>query len=87
MDKYKHIYHGKYKPGDLVNIVKSPDQNTVFMSAIIGKVGLIINHLKEEDGVYSSHHMYNVLVDGRLLHLHALDLSMLSKVERSEEET
>lgn len=75
---------GEYSPGDLVTIIRAPDQNIQFMSKLIGKIGLVLNHLSEKDGIYSSRNMYTVLVEGKNIHLHALDMSILSAVEKNK---
>lgn len=61
------------KPGDLMRIVLVPDQGSWFR-VNDGKTCLLIRNLGPEDGVVSSPNMWDVLVEGKVIRLHKLDM-------------
>lgn len=69
----------QFLPGDLVQVIEAPDQS-LYHKSFVGQVGLIERKLTLEESV-SSGNVYKVLVDQRTLHLHCLDMKLLSRVE------
>lgn len=67
------------KAGDLVRVIKTPDQNSYAMKDIINKLGLIIGKV---DDAPSSRNIWKVFVGGRVRHLHKLDLEKVNVPER-----
>jgi archaellum component FlaG (FlaF/FlaG flagellin family) len=61
------------KPGDIMRIIKAKDQ-TPWVRAEEGKLCLLIRNLGEADGVLSSPNIWEVLVDGKVMSVHKLDL-------------
>jgi len=70
-----------YSTGDLVEFVSAPDQNLYHRERFIGKLGVIVKRCYQNDGVASSNNIYNVLIDGICVNLHALDLILVSKAK------
>ena len=58
------------KPGDLMRIIEVPDQ-TPWVRREAGKVCLLIRNLEKSDG---SPFMWEVLIEGRVMTVHKLDL-------------
>jgi hypothetical protein len=72
----------QFLPGDLVEMIYAKDQSPYFRKMFVGKLGVIERKMtKEQDGEISSPNMYKVFVDNRILHLHCLDMKLLSRVE------
>lgn len=71
---------GQFRTGDLVLIIKSPDQNIRIMEPLIGKVGIVEKRLDIEDGVFSTKNMYSVFIDNRSVDIHRADMKLLSRV-------
>lgn len=67
----------KYFPGDLVEIIDAKDQS-LYIKKQVGKVGLVERNLTLGESV-SSRNMYKVWVEDITLHLHALDMKLLSR--------
>ena len=67
----------EYFPGDLVEIIDAKDQS-LYIKKQVCKLGLIERRLTLEESA-SSRNMYKVWVEERILHLHALDLKLLSR--------
>jgi len=66
------------KPGDIMRIKVAGDQpHWVRMHA--GKLCLIIKNLTQEDGVTSTTNAWDVLLEGRILRVHKLDLESIDK--------
>lgn len=61
------------KPGDLMRIVKVPDQGS-WIHVHEGKTCLLIRNLGPEDGVVSSPNMWDVLLEGKVIRIHKLDM-------------
>ena len=70
-----------FSPGDLVEFVYAPDQSLYQRQRFTGKLGLIIKRCDQYDGVKSSTNIYEVLIDGIYINLHALDFMLISKVQ------
>jgi hypothetical protein len=70
----------QFLTGDLVELIEAKDQSLYFKKFLVGKLGVIIVKTEEGDGVKSSPNVYKVLVDNRVLHLHCLDMKLLSRV-------
>lgn len=71
---------GQFRTGDLVLIIKAPDQNIRIMEPLIGKVGIVEKRLGIEDGVFSTKNMYSVFIDNRSVDIHRADMELLSRV-------
>lgn len=67
-----------YFPGDLVEIIEARDQS-LYIKKHISKIGLIEKRLHLE--ITSSPNMYKVHIEENILHLHAADLKLLSRVK------
>ena len=70
-----------YSAGDLVEFIPAPDQSLYHRERFIGKLGLIIKRCDQLDGVTSSNNIYNVLIDGVCVNIHALDFILVSKAK------
>jgi ribosomal protein L21E len=68
----------QFLPGDLVEIIERESQSPLFKKAFIGQVGIIINKVSRKKGAAN---MYKTHVDNRSIHLHCLDMKLLSRVE------
>jgi archaellum component FlaG (FlaF/FlaG flagellin family) len=66
------------KPGDLMRIIHAPDM-TPWVRAKVGKTCILIRNLSPDDGVLSSPNIWEVLVDGGILHVHKLDLESVNE--------
>jgi len=64
------------KPGDLMRIVNVPDQ-APWVRALAGKPCLVVRDLTQEMHFMSN--TWEVLVDGRLLFVHRLDLGSVDE--------
>ena len=71
---------GQFRTGDLVLIIKAPDQNIRIMEPLIGKVGIVEKRLGIEDGIFSTVNMYSVFIDNGSVGIHCLDMKLLSRV-------
>jgi hypothetical protein len=72
---------GKFRAGDLVLVVRAPDQNRVIIGPLVDKIGIVEKRLGREDGVFSTVNTYSVFLDVGTVHLHSLDMRLLSRVE------
>lgn len=63
-----------FQVGDLVIILKVPDQNQQMMKHLWGKMGIVI----EKVNTSSSPNIWKVLVDDTYYHLHKFDLQKLN---------
>lgn len=71
----------QFLPGDLVELIEAKDQGAYFRKMFVGKLGVIERRMtKEQDGEISSPNMYKVFVDNRIVHIHCLDMKLLSRV-------
>ena len=61
------------KPGDIMRVKHAPDQSG-WARSHVGMICLLIRNLGPEDGVVSSPNMWDVLVEGKVIRLHKLDL-------------
>lgn len=61
------------RPGLLVRIQEKPDSPPL-ARCHAGSLGIVIKNLGFEDGVYSSPNMWSVLVAGKTMNFHKLDL-------------
>lgn len=66
------------KPGDIMRIKHAPDQSA-WERSHVGMICLLIRNLGPEDGVVSSPNMWDVLVEGKVIRLHKLDLEKLDE--------
>ena len=66
------------KPNDIMRIIKAKDQ-APWVRAEEGKLCLLIRNLGEADGVLSSPNIWEVLVDGRVMSVHKLDLRKIDE--------
>ena len=67
----------KYFPGDLIEIIDAKDQS-LYIKKQVGKIGLVERNLTLGESV-SSRNMYKVWVEDIILHLHALDMKLISR--------
>jgi len=75
----------RYNTGDLVQVIEAKDQSQYFARPNIGKMGLVVSNMPSDHiDSLGSNNMYFVLVDERLIKLHALDMKLLSGVGRHE---
>jgi hypothetical protein len=72
---------GDFRTGDLIVVVKAPDQNRVIIGPLVDKIGIVQKRLGREDGVFSTVNTYSVFLDVGTVHLHSLDMRLLSRVE------
>jgi hypothetical protein len=63
-------------PGDLAIIKRVPDQPR-WVAELVGRPCVIVKNLTAADGVYSSGHMWDILIDGKVLRVHRLDLEVI----------
>lgn len=61
------------KPGDLMRIVKVGDQAS-YITKLEGSLCVLIRNLGSEDGVVISPNIWDVLVEGRVMRIHKLDM-------------
>lgn len=66
-----------YQPGDLVEIVKAPDQGN-HIRFLIGKLGIVI----ERAEVKSSPNIWKIFVIDNYYNIHALDIKLLKRIEQ-----
>ena len=66
------------KPGDIMRIKWAPDQSA-WERSHVGMICLLIRNLGPGDGVVSSPNMWDVLVEGKVIRLHKLDLEVVSE--------
>lgn len=59
--------------GRLMQISSVPDQS-LYVQSLRGKLCVVVRHCTAEHGVVSSRNIWDVLVDGKVISLHALDL-------------
>lgn len=71
---------GDFRTGDLVLIIKAPDQNIRIMESIVGKMGIVQKRLGIEDGVFTTVNSYSVFIDNWSVDVHCLDMKLLSRV-------
>lgn len=72
---------GDFRTGDLVLIIKVPDQNFRIMETLVGKMGIVEKRLGIEDSVFSTVNSYSVFIDNRCVNIHCLDMKLLSRVK------
>lgn len=68
-----------FQKGDLVRVIKAPDQDQYAMKNIINKLGVIVGKVSDSS---SSNNIWKVFVGGRIRHLHKLDLEKVNVSER-----
>lgn len=68
-----------FQKGDLVRVIKVPDQDQYAMKDIINKLGVIVGKVSDSS---SSNNIWKVFVGGRIRHLHKLDLEKVNVSER-----
>jgi hypothetical protein len=64
-------------PGCLVKVNPGPDHGAQ-ARINAGKIGIVIRHMTERDGVSSSPNVWQVLIDGKHMNFHALDLTPMT---------
>ena len=67
----------EYFPGDLIEIIEAKEQS-LYIRKMAGHIGLIERRLTLQESA-SSRNMYKVWVEDRYLHLHCLDMKLLSR--------
>ena len=55
--------------GDLIRVIKAPDQSSYMMTPLWDKLGVVIERVE----VNSSPNIWKVWVNGYIVHLHILD--------------
>ena len=68
-----------FQKGDLVRVIKAPDQDQYAMKNIINKLGVIVGKVSDSS---SANNIWKVFVGGRIRHLHKLDLEKVNVSER-----
>lgn len=68
-----------FQKGDLVRVIKAPDQDQYSMKDIINKLGVIVGKVSDSS---SSYNIWKVFVGDRIRHLHKLDLEKVNVSER-----
>ena len=64
-------------PGCLVRVNPGPDHGArARINA--GKIGIVIRHMTEKDGVSSSPNVWQVVIEGKSMNFHALDLTLMT---------
>lgn len=66
----------RIEPGDLAVIRYAGDQ-TPWVRRLVGSYCVVVRNLTPAEGVTSSRNIWEVLVDGRVISVHALDLEIL----------
>ena len=67
-----------FQKGDLVRVIKAPDQNNFLIKGILNKLGVIVENVEAK----SSKNIWKVFVGGKFYHLHKLDLEKVNVPER-----
>ena len=66
------------KPGDIMRIKQAPDQGE-WIRSHVGKVCLLIQNTPPIIALSGSPNMWEVLVEGKVIHLHKLDLELINE--------
>lgn len=64
-------------PGCLVKVNPGPDHGAQ-ARINAGKIGIVIRHMAEKDGVSSSPNVWQVVIEGKSMNFHALDLTPMT---------
>jgi isochorismate hydrolase len=70
-----------FQKGDLVRVIKAPDQDNAVMKDILNKLGIIVGKVE----AFSSKNIWKVFVGGRVRHLHKLDLETVNVSPRIQD--
>lgn len=62
-----------------MRISSVPDQSS-YVQTLRGKLCVVVRHCTAAHGVVSSRNIWDVLVDGKIISLHALDLQAVQAV-------
>lgn len=68
-----------FQKGDLVRVIKAPDQNNYIIKPLIGKLGIIVGKVSSSP---SANNIWKVFIEGKVHHLHKLDLEKVNVPER-----
>jgi hypothetical protein len=73
-----------YSTGDLVECIEAKDQSLYIKKRFVGKIGIVLKRIGglALNGDSSSTNMYEIFIDDIYIHLHALDLKLLSGIQR-----
>ena len=63
-----------YDVGKLVEIIEAPDQNKYLIKLYKGKFGILLG---KSDIDRSSSRVWDVLIDGKVLYFHELDMKVI----------
>lgn len=66
------------KPGDLMRIIKFADQ-PLYIAELAGSLCVLIRNLGPEDGALEFSNSWDVLVNGRVICLHRVDLESVDE--------
>mgnify|MGYP003352193490 FL=1 len=67
----------KYLPGDLIEVIKAPDQG-YWVKMLSGSIGVVIENIQAN----SSPNIYKVLIVDQMYHLHSLDMVLLARKDK-----
>lgn len=67
--------------GDLVRVIKAPDQNNFLIKGILNKLGVIVENVEAR----SSKNIWKVFVGGKFYYLHKLDLEKVDVSPRIQD--